>query len=109
MSAVEAASGRDPHHLGSGHGGHGSGELGSGKRGAGSDSQDHGGQASNRVIVGYGFWLFLLSDIVMFSGFFATYAVLVGQTAGGPDGKQIFDLNTAALETLCLLVSSGWS
>ena len=32
---------------------------------------------SKRIIVGYGFWIFLLSDIVMFSAFFATYAVLV--------------------------------
>jgi len=57
-------------------------------------------------VVGYGFWLFLLSDIVMFSGFFAAYAVLVGSTAGGPSGRQIFDLNTAAIETVCLLGSS---
>ena len=42
------------------------------------------GPAEKRVIVGYGFWIFLLSDIVMFSAFFATYAVLVGETAGGP-------------------------
>ena len=38
--------------------------------------------ASKRIIVGYGFWIFLLSDIVMFSAFFATYAVLVGQHGG---------------------------
>ncbi len=43
---------------------------------------------SKRIIVGYGFWIFLLSDIIMFSAFFATYAVLVGQTAGGPSGRS---------------------
>ena len=42
------------------------------------------GTASKRIIVGYGFWIFLLSDIVMFSAFFASYAVLKDGTAGGP-------------------------
>src|SRR5262249_62165065 len=41
-----------------------------------------GGPASKRVIVGYGFWIFLLSDIVMFSAFFAAHAVLQTATAG---------------------------
>ena len=36
------------------------------------------------MIVGYGFWIFLLSDIVMFSGFFAAFAVQRTATAGGP-------------------------
>src|ERR1700685_1504171 len=62
--------------------------------------------ASKRIIVGYGFWIFLLSDIVMFSAFFASYAVLVGQTAGGPSGHELFDLKNAAVETACLLASS---
>jgi cytochrome o ubiquinol oxidase subunit 3 len=61
---------------------------------------------SKRIIVGYGFWIFLLSDIVMFSAFFATYAVLVNQTAGGPSGHDLFDLRNTALETACLLLSS---
>jgi cytochrome o ubiquinol oxidase subunit 3 len=64
------------------------------------------GPASKRVIVGYGFWIFLLSDIVMFSAFFAAYAVLVGQTAGGPGGAQLFDLREVGAETACLLLSS---
>jgi cytochrome o ubiquinol oxidase subunit 3 len=62
--------------------------------------------ASKRIIVGYGFWLFLLSDIVMFSAFFAAYAVLSGETAGGPSGKDLFDLQNVAIETTCLLLSS---
>jgi cytochrome o ubiquinol oxidase subunit 3 len=65
-----------------------------------------GGLVSTRIIVGYGFWIFLLSDIVMFSAFFATYAVLVGQTAGGPGGRDLFDLRITGIETACLLVSS---
>jgi cytochrome o ubiquinol oxidase subunit 3 len=61
---------------------------------------------SKRIIVGYGFWIFLLSDIVMFSAFFATYAVLVNETAGGPSGRDLFDLRNTAIETACLLLSS---
>jgi cytochrome o ubiquinol oxidase subunit III len=64
------------------------------------------GPASKRVIVGYGFWIFLLSDIVMFSAFFAGYAVLSNETAGGPSGKDLFHLHTVAIETACLLLSS---
>ena len=80
-----------------------------GHHGGGHDhtaSRSEGGPAPKRVIVGYGFWIFLLSDIVMFSAFFASYAVLVGQTAGGPSGHELFDLKSAALETACLLASS---
>ena len=65
-----------------------------------------GGPASKRIIVGYGFWIFLLSDIIMFAAFFAAYAVLSGATAGGPGGRQIFDLDNVAIETGCLLMSS---
>src|ERR1700690_2111691 len=62
--------------------------------------------ASKRVVVGYGFWIFLLSDIVMFSGFFAAYAVLAHATAGGPTGLQLFNQRSVAIETACLLASS---
>ena len=64
------------------------------------------GTASKRIIVGYGFWIFLLSDIVMFAAFFAAYVVLAGNTDGGPTGKQLFDLTNTAIETACLLLSS---
>jgi cytochrome o ubiquinol oxidase subunit 3 len=67
---------------------------------------DYSGPAPKRIITGYGFWIFLLSDMVMFSCFFATYAVLVGQTAGGPSGAELFDLRSVAIETACLLASS---
>ena len=67
---------------------------------------DHHGPAAKRIISGYGFWIFLLSDIVMFSAFFATYAVLVNETAGGPSGMDLFDLHNVAIETACLLLSS---
>jgi cytochrome o ubiquinol oxidase subunit 3 len=67
---------------------------------------DHTDPASKRIIAGYGFWIFLLSDIIMFSAFFATYAVLSGETAGGPSGKDLFDLRNVVIETGCLLLSS---
>src|SRR5246500_368588 len=64
------------------------------------------GPAPKRIVTGYGFWIFLLSDMVMFSCFFAAYAVLLGQTAGGPSGAELFNLKSVAVETLCLLLSS---
>src|SRR5215813_1886039 len=64
------------------------------------------GPASRRIIVGYGFWIFLLSDIVMFSAFFAAYAVLRDATAGGPGGAELFDLRNTAIQTGFLLASS---
>jgi cytochrome o ubiquinol oxidase subunit 3 len=66
----------------------------------------HSGPASKRIVTGYGFWIFILSDMVMFSAFFATYAVLQGQTAGGPSGHELFDLRNVAIETGLLLASS---
>jgi len=64
------------------------------------------GPAPTRIIVGYGFWIFLLSDIILFSALFATYAVLQGQTAGGPSAHQLFELRNAGIETVALLFSS---
>ena len=75
-------------------------------RHGGAPAQPVSGLAYKRIIVGYGFWVFLLSDIIMFSAFFASYAVLEGNTAGGPSGHDLFDLSNVALETACLLLSS---
>ena len=65
-----------------------------------------GGPAPKRIVVAYGFWIFILSDIVMFSGLFAAYAVLSGNTAGGPTGRELFNLRNVFIETMCLLFSS---
>jgi cytochrome o ubiquinol oxidase subunit III len=87
MTAVDAiATGHDPHVLGL--------------------DAEHAGPASKRIITGYGFWIFLLSDMVMFSCFFAAYAVLLGETNGGPSGAELFNLRNVAVETVCLLLSS---
>src|SRR5471030_160982 len=64
------------------------------------------GPAPKRVVVAYGFWIFLLSDVVMFSALFASYAVLAHATAGGPAGVALFNQTSVAIETACLLVSS---
>ena len=71
MSAASIApAARDPHQL------------------LGLDEAEHSGPASKRIVTGYGFWIFILSDMVMFSCFFAAFAVLSGETAGGPHGSE---------------------
>ncbi|MER9868415.1 cytochrome o ubiquinol oxidase subunit III [Mesorhizobium sp. M0136] len=87
MTAIDVRE-RDPYRI---HGGHG---------------HALGGPAPIRIVVGYGFWIFLLSDIVMFSAFFAAYGVLAGKTAGGPSGAELFNLRNVAIETAALLLSS---
>lgn len=54
----------------------------------------------------FGFWIYLMSDCILFSILFATYAVLVNGTAGGPTGKDIFELPFVLVETFLLLFSS---
>jgi cytochrome o ubiquinol oxidase subunit 3 len=66
----------------------------------------HRGPASKSIVVPYGFWLFVLSDMVLFSALFATYASLVHATDGGPTTNQLFDRNLVAIETMALLFSS---
>ncbi|MEO6277699.1 cytochrome c oxidase subunit 3 [Roseateles sp.] len=64
------------------------------------------GPASRRIVVGYGFWLFLLSDIIMFAALFAAYAVLSHRTASGPGGAQLFHRGHTLAETGALLAST---
>ena len=64
------------------------------------------GPAPRRVVASYGFWLFLLSDIIIFAALFAAYAVLSRHTDGGLDGSQLFDRRHVLIETACLLASS---
>jgi len=65
-----------------------------------------GGPAPTRTTIAYGFWIFILSDMIMFSAMFAAYAVLSGNTAGGPTGRELFNLHNVFIETACLLFSS---
>lgn len=53
-----------------------------------------------------GFWVYLMTDCLLFASLFATYAVLQSGTAGGPSGADIFDLPLILTSTIILLVSS---
>ncbi len=64
------------------------------------------GPATQRTVVGYGFWIYLLSDIILFAGFFAAYAVLSDAQAGGPGPQALFDQGRVAVQTTLLLLSS---
>lgn len=54
----------------------------------------------------FGFWLYLMSDLIVFATLFATFVVLGRNYAGGPTGKELFDLSFVLGETLILLFSS---
>ncbi len=53
-----------------------------------------------------GFWIYLMTDCVLFGSLFATYAVLRHNTFGGPGGADIFEMPFVLVETLILLTSS---
>lgn len=54
----------------------------------------------------FGFWIYLMSDCILFASLFAVYAVLHTYTFDGPPGKKLFDFPLALTETLILLTSS---
>jgi len=64
----------------------------------------HEEAANDRVM--FGFWVYLMTDLLMFSVLFAVYAVLHQNTVHGPTGRQLFELPVALKETLILLTSS---
>ncbi len=66
-----------------------------------------GGHADSADMQIFGFWLYVLSDLVLFATLFATYAVLGRNYAGGPTGRELFDLPYVLGETMLLLVSSA--
>ena len=53
-----------------------------------------------------GFWIYLMTDCILFATLFATFAVLRNATAGGPGGSELFDLPFVLVETMILLTSS---
>lgn len=63
----------------------------------------HHDAGANKV---FGFWIYLMSDCILFATLFATYAVLSNSVAGGPTGKEIFELSFVLVETFFLLFSS---
>lgn len=80
--------------------------LGHNAESADTVSARHDGPAEKSIVTSYGFWIFLLSDIIMFSALFATYAVLSDATDGGPTGLMLFSRPNVAAETICLLLST---
>jgi cytochrome o ubiquinol oxidase subunit 3 len=54
----------------------------------------------------FGFWIYLMTDCILFASLFATFAVLRGNINGGPSSQQIFDMPYVLAETLILLTSS---
>jgi cytochrome o ubiquinol oxidase subunit III len=70
----------------------------------GAQLSHHEAEANDRVM--FGFWVYLMTDLLMFSVLFAAYAVLHGNTYGGPSGRELFSLALALTETLLLLTSS---
>jgi cytochrome o ubiquinol oxidase subunit III len=67
------------------------------------DEHAHHDAGANAV---FGFWIYLMSDCILFASIFATYAVLSPNIAGGPSGREIFELPYVLVETFCLLISS---
>lgn len=57
-------------------------------------------------VVILGFWVFLMSDLIIFGLMFATYITMFQSTANGPDPKSVFDLSSTFIQTLALLLSS---
>ena len=55
----------------------------------------------------FGFWFYLMSDLIVFATLFASYVVLGHNYAGGPTGKDLFELSRVFLETMVLLLSSA--
>jgi len=61
-------------------------------------------EADDKTLLG--FWIYLMTDIVLFATLFATFIVLRDKTFGGPDGRELFSLPFVLLETMILLTSS---
>jgi cytochrome o ubiquinol oxidase subunit 3 len=68
------------------------------------ESSHHQAAADDRAL--FGFWMYLMTDLLMFAILFAVYAVLHGNTNGGESGRELFKLPLALSETLILLTSS---
>jgi len=64
----------------------------------------HEAESNDRAV--FGFWVYLMTDCVLFASLFAVYAVLHGNTFGGPSGKELFKLPYVMVETMALLLSS---
>lgn len=68
-------------------------------------AEEHGHEDAGAMTV-FGFWIYLMTDCILFATIFAAYSVLSNNIAGGPSGKDIFELPYVLVETFCLLFSS---
>lgn len=68
------------------------------------DHHDHEAEADSKTY--FGFWVYLMTDCILFASIFATYAVLHNSTYGGVSGKDIFEMPYVLVETFLLLISS---
>ncbi|XID91188.1 cytochrome o ubiquinol oxidase subunit III [Paenibacillaceae bacterium WGS1546] len=77
--------------------------AGSSSHVGGHGHEGHHDQEGLRVM---GFWIFLITDCILFGTLFATYVVLSGNTAGGPTGAELFEMSGVIVSTFILLTSS---
>ncbi|WP_282937032.1 cytochrome o ubiquinol oxidase subunit III [Paenibacillus sp. RC67] len=69
------------------------------------DHHEHG-HHDQESLKTFGFWIFLITDCILFGTLFATYIVLHGNTNGGPSAKELFEMPGIIAETFILLTSS---
>lgn len=62
--------------------------------------------AERQSVEKLGFWIYVMSDIMLFGALFATFMVLRHSTAGGPSGRDLFDPSYVLIQTIALLASS---
>lgn len=70
------------------------------------EMHDGDGHHDQEALRQMGFWIFLITDVILFGTLFATFVVLSDSTAGGPTGAELFKLNGIIAETFILLTSS---
>lgn len=64
------------------------------------------GHEDHAEIKTFGFWVYLMTDLILFSTLFATFGVIGKNYAGGPGAKELFEIPYLFVETMLLLVSS---
>ena len=65
---------------------------------------EHSDTVANQA---FGFWIYLMTDLVLFASIFATFAVVGRNYAGGPTGKELFDLSYLFIETMLRCCTAG--
>ncbi|MFF2089830.1 cytochrome o ubiquinol oxidase subunit III [Paenibacillus sp. NPDC058174] len=73
---------------------------------AGIQHEEHHDHPDIEEMRTFGFWIYLMTDVLIFGTFFAAYIVLRGNTNGGPGPSELFELNGIIVSTFLLLASS---